>query len=76
MKRHKIVICLEKIICVPNGTKLPLKWMILRRREQFFFLLPMEKQLSGQGMPELMNSTASQFVAYVNKRSPQSNQTF
>lgn len=37
MKRHKIVICSEKIICVPNGTKLPLKWAILKRRELFFF---------------------------------------
>lgn len=36
----------------------------------------MEEQLSRQGMPELMNSTASSFIAYVNSRSPQSNQTF
>lgn len=76
MKRHKIIICLEKIIFVPNGTKLPLKWMILKTREQFFLLLLMEKQLSRQGMPELMRSPASQFIAYVNRRSPQSNQTF
>lgn len=75
-KRHKIVICLEKIICAPNGTKLPLKWLILKRREQFFFLLPMEEQLSRRGMQELMNGTASQFIAYINRRSPQSNQTF
>lgn len=37
MKRHNIVICLEKVICAPNTTKLPLKLMILKRREQLFF---------------------------------------
>lgn len=75
-KRHQVVICLEKRICVPNGTKLPLKWLMWKRREQFFFLLPTEEQLSRQGMQELKNETASWFVAYINRRSPQSNQTF